>query len=127
GAHHDPLFAFDDDDRVFGVGNGPEVRVQAHCLELPGLGERLALIEQCDVLQGLGVHGAPRAVMGKCSLHASDGDLKPQGYERCDASAPAPALRKLRTMRPLAVAITLWTVAARPAAAQVPYRVSAWD
>src|SRR2546430_3668170 len=30
-------------------------------------------------------------------------------------------------MRPLAVAITLWTVAARPAAAQVPYRVSAWD
>src|SRR5256885_17189608 len=30
-------------------------------------------------------------------------------------------------MRPLAVAIALWTVAARPAAAQVPYRVSAWD
>src|SRR2546429_9435236 len=30
-------------------------------------------------------------------------------------------------MRPLAMAITLWTVAARPAAAQVPYRVSAWD
>src|SRR2546430_14000251 len=30
-------------------------------------------------------------------------------------------------MRPLAVAITLWTVDSRPAAAQVPYRVSAWD
>src|SRR5438874_7882945 len=30
-------------------------------------------------------------------------------------------------MRPLAVAITLFTVAARPAATQAPYRVSAWD
>jgi hypothetical protein len=65
GAHHDPLFAFDDDDGVFRVGNGPEVRVQAHGLQLSSLGERLALIEQCDVLQGLGVHGAPRAVIGK--------------------------------------------------------------
>src|SRR5256886_3089722 len=33
----------------------------------------------------------------------------------------------LKTMRPLAVAIALLTVAARPAAAQAPYRVSAWD
>ena len=33
----------------------------------------------------------------------------------------------MKTMRPLAVAITLFTVAARPAATQAPYRVSAWD
>jgi hypothetical protein len=30
-------------------------------------------------------------------------------------------------MRPLAVAITLLTVAARPAATQDPYRVAWWD
>ena len=45
GAHHDPLFAFDDDDGVFGVRNRPEIRVQADGLKLPGLGEALALVE----------------------------------------------------------------------------------
>jgi len=43
GAHHDPLFAFDDDDGVFGMRDRPEIRVQTDGLELPGLVKLLHL------------------------------------------------------------------------------------
>ncbi len=62
GAHHDPLFALDHDDGVFGVRDRPEVGIEAGSLKLPRLGETLALVEQCNVLQGLGAHGAPGQV-----------------------------------------------------------------
>jgi hypothetical protein len=51
--HHDPLLAFDDDDRVFGAGDGFEVRIQPRSLNLARPGEVLTLVEQRDVLQGL--------------------------------------------------------------------------
>src|SRR5439155_23885556 len=51
--HHDPLLAFDDDDRVFGAGDGFEIGIQPRSLDLARPGEVLTLVEQRDMLQGL--------------------------------------------------------------------------
>ena len=65
GAHHDPVLAFDDDDGVFGAGDRLVPSVQPGGLDLARLGrESPALLEQRDVLQGLGAHGAPRSCDG---------------------------------------------------------------
>src|SRR5205807_97032 len=60
GAHHDARLAFDHHDRVFRLRNRLEPRVQAGRSNLVGPCEVLALVEERDVLQGLGTHGAPR-------------------------------------------------------------------
>ena len=56
--HHDPLFAFDDDDGVFGAGDGFEVGIQPGSLDFARPGEILTLVEQRDVLQGVCAHEA---------------------------------------------------------------------
>ncbi len=68
GAHHDPLFALDHDHRVFGPGDRLVPGVEPRRLDLPRLGKEIpALLEQRDVLQGLGVHGPPGRGVGKFS------------------------------------------------------------
>ena len=51
GPQHDPLLALDDDDRVLGLGDRLEIRVQPRSLDFPGPGELPALVEERDMLQ----------------------------------------------------------------------------
>jgi hypothetical protein len=53
---HDPLLAFNDHHRVFRLGDGLEVRVEAGGLNLFGLGELPALLKERDLLEYLGIH-----------------------------------------------------------------------
>jgi hypothetical protein len=55
---HNPLLAVDDDDGVFRLGDGFEIRIQADGLQLMRFGEFAALVEQRDLLQLLGIHCA---------------------------------------------------------------------
>ena len=56
GPEHDPLLAFDDDHGVFRLRDRLEVRIEPRRLDLIGLGELPALVEQRDVLKGLSGH-----------------------------------------------------------------------
>ena len=58
GPQHDPLLAVDDDDGVFRLRDRIEVGIQAGGLDLTGLGELPALLEERDLLKLLGIHGA---------------------------------------------------------------------
>jgi hypothetical protein len=57
GPQHDPLVPIDDDDGVFRFRDRIEVGIEAGGLDLPGLGEQPALLEERDLLKLLGIHG----------------------------------------------------------------------
>ncbi len=57
-AEHDPLLAFDDDDRVLGFRDRIEVRVQARGLKLARARELPALVEEGDCLKLLSIQRA---------------------------------------------------------------------
>ena len=54
---HDPLLTLNDDNRVLGLGNRLEVRIQPGRLHFPRTRELPALLEQRDLLEGLSIHG----------------------------------------------------------------------
>ena len=57
GPQHDPLLAVDDDHGVFRLRNRFEIGIKAGGLDLTGLGELPALLEERDLLKLLGIHG----------------------------------------------------------------------
>src|SRR2546430_8180803 len=70
----DARLAFDHHDRVFRLRNRLEPRVQPGRSYLVGPREVLALVEERNVLQGLGTHGAPRLdKVGNSSLESKGG------------------------------------------------------
>src|SRR5207237_8274345 len=88
--HHHPLFAFDDDDGVFGAGNRLEVRIQPSSLDLARPGEVLTLVEQRDVLQGVCAHEASGCDWNAV-VQVSPGGMKWQGGEIAGVSEPGEA------------------------------------
>ena len=62
-AQHDAPLALDDDDRVLGLGDRLEVRVETRSLDFACLGELPALLEEGHLMHYLCVHGASRLRM----------------------------------------------------------------